>query len=74
MAAVARRDGPPAFLARRADGAVAACASRGGGDVWRQLDHGVETLRAFHTLWQHLGFHPEGFNLVGMHVQPGQKG
>ena len=42
--------------------------------MWRQLDHGVETLRAFHTLWLHLGFHPEGFNLVGMHVQQGQKG
>jgi hypothetical protein len=24
-----------------------------------ELDHGIETLRAFHTLWKHLGFHPE---------------
>ena len=24
--------------------------------------------------WLHLGFHPEGFNLVGMHVQQGQRG
>ena len=23
---------------------------------------------------RHLGFHPEGFNLASMHVQPGQKG
>ena len=39
-----------------------------------EVDQGIETLRAFHTLWMHLGFHPEGFNLVGMHVQAGQKG
>ena len=39
-----------------------------------ELDLGVETLRAFHTLWRHLGFHPEGFNLASMQVQPGQKG
>jgi hypothetical protein len=39
-----------------------------------ELDAGVETLRAFHTLWRHLGFHPEGFNLASMEVQAGQKG
>ena len=49
-------------------------ASRGMQMLIGELDAGIETLRAFHTLWVHLGFHPEGFNLVGMHVQPGQKG
>ena len=39
-----------------------------------ELELGVETLRAFHTLWRHIGFHPEGFNLATMTVQPGQKG
>ena len=39
-----------------------------------ELDQAVETLRAFHTLWRHLGFHPEGFNLASMQVQTGQKG
>ena len=29
-----------------------------------ELEHGVETLRAFHTLWRHLGFHPEGVPLT----------
>ena len=39
-----------------------------------ELDQAVETLRAFHALWRHLGFHPEGFNLASMQVQAGQKG
>jgi mannosidase alpha-like ER degradation enhancer 2 len=39
-----------------------------------ELELGVETLRAFHTLWRELGFHPEGFNLAAMQVQPGQTG
>ena len=39
-----------------------------------ELELGVETLRAFHTLWRHIGFHPEGFNLATMSVQAGQKG
>ena len=38
-----------------------------------ELDQAVETLRAFHSLWRHLGFHPEGFNLASMQVQTGQK-
>ena len=38
-----------------------------------ELEQGVETLRAFHSLWRHLGFHPEGFNLASMAVQQGQK-
>lgn len=38
------------------------------------LDEGVQTLRAFRTLWVHLGFHPEGFNLATMQVQEGQRG
>ena len=35
---------------------------------------GVDTLRAFHTLWRHLGYHPEGFNLASLSVQSGQAG
>ena len=34
----------------------------------------LDTMRAFHALWRHLGFHPEGFNLATMRVQPGQLG
>ena len=34
----------------------------------------LDTMRAFHALWRHLGFHPEGFNLASMQVQPGQLG
>ena len=33
-----------------------------------ESDQAIETLRAFHTLWRHLGFHPEGFNLASMQV------
>ncbi len=32
----------------------------------------IETLRAFHALWNALGFHPEGFNLATMTIQQGQ--
>lgn len=39
-----------------------------------ESDQAIETLRAFHTLWRHLGFHPEGFNLASMQVQQGQLG
>ena len=39
-----------------------------------EVEMGLETLRAFHLLWSHIGFHPEGFNLGSMVVQPGQKG
>ena len=44
--------------------------------VWRasQVESAIETCRAFHMLWRHLGFHPEGFNLASMQVQAGQKG
>ncbi|EOD25368.1 hypothetical protein EMIHUDRAFT_237798 [Emiliania huxleyi CCMP1516] len=46
------------------------------------LEPAVDTLRAFHTLWRHLGVnrrrhlgvHPEGFNLVNLEVQQGQTG
>lgn len=38
------------------------------------MDLAVDTLRAFHTLWLHLGAHPEGFNLAKGVVQPGQAG
>ena len=34
----------------------------------------VDTLRAFHTLWRFLGYHPEGYNLAQLQVQPGQTG
>jgi mannosidase alpha-like ER degradation enhancer 2 len=34
----------------------------------------LDTMRAFHALWRHLGFHPEGFNLASMQTQPGQLG
>ena len=34
----------------------------------------LDTMRAFHALWRHLGFHPEGFNLASMQIQPGQLG
>ena len=38
------------------------------------LDDAAQTIRAFHTLWVHIGYHPEGFNLATMQVQQGQKG
>ena len=34
----------------------------------------IETLRAFHSLWRHLGYHPEGFNLHDLAIQTGQEG
>eukprot|EP00966_Prymnesium_polylepis_P095845 2220706-Prymnesium_polylepis.1 len=39
-----------------------------------ELDDAAQTLRAFHSLWVHIGFHPEGFNLATMQVQEGQRG
>jgi hypothetical protein len=38
------------------------------------MEPAVSTLRAFHTLWLHLGFHPEGFSLASAKIQPGQAG
>ena len=37
-----------------------------------EVELGVDTLRAFHALWLHVGFHPEGFNLATLEVQEGQ--
>ena len=39
-----------------------------------EFELGIDTLRAHHALWKRLGFHPEGFNLASMGIQPGQKG
>jgi len=33
------------------------------------MEPAVDTLRAFHTLWRHLGVHPEGFNLASSEVR-----
>ena len=39
-----------------------------------ESEYAVGTLRAFHSLWLNLGYHPEGFNLQTMKVQKGQEG
>ena len=39
-----------------------------------ELDDAAQTIRAFHTLWVHICYHPEGFNLATMQVQQGQRG